>query len=132
MQLARLLGLRLTQLMALVALLEGLVGCATPGKPLTKDAAAQVHKIAVLEVQDPLNYGATNMYLEGVFLGGVVNLQHTNQFTKVLHDHGFHLADEMTRCLVAELTAAGFEVEQIQAERKLPMQAGVASHGKTN
>jgi hypothetical protein len=101
-----------------VALVVLLAACATPTKPLTPDAASQLHKIALLEVPEPQQYGAANLYLEGIFGGGLVNMQHSEQFTKVLRQSGFSISNDMANELVSALTAAGFEVVRIQATRK--------------
>ncbi len=122
---------RLAAVTAYVAVVAGLAACATQTKPLAPDAAAQLHKIALLHVQEPPQYGVANLYLEGVFLGGVVNIQHGQDFTKVLLDKGFNLSSGFARCLVNSLTAAGFDVEQIEATRK-PIQMSVISHASTN
>jgi len=121
---------RLATVAAHVVLLTGLAACATPTKPLTLDAAAKLHKIALLEIQDPPEYGAANLYLEGIFLGGIVNIQHSKQFTEVLRNRGFSISTEMTDRLERALTVAGFEVERVKATRK-PYQASVVSHAAT-
>jgi len=46
---------------AYVAILFGIASCAAPTKPLAPEAARQLHKIALLDVTEPPQYGATNM-----------------------------------------------------------------------
>lgn len=125
----RLLG-RYALLAARVGLLITLTSCAAPRTPLAPDAAGQLHKIALLEVQEPPEYGAANIYLESFFGGGIVNMQHGKEFTQVLRQRGFSISREMANRLQAALTTAGFEVERVQATRK-PYQIRVISHGAT-
>jgi hypothetical protein len=113
-----------------LGILIGIAGCATPTKPLAPEAARQLHKIALLDVPDPGGYFATNMYLEGVFLGGIVNIQHSKQFGQVMRDNGFNISQPFTECLVRTLSSAGFEVEQIPATRK--QSQPVELQGKTD
>ncbi len=108
----------------------GLAARATPTKSLAPDAAGQVQKLALLEVLEPPEYGAANLYLEGVFLGGLVNIQHSKQFTEVLRQRGSSISKEMADRLEGALTAAGFHVERVQVTRK-PNQTNVISHAAT-
>jgi hypothetical protein len=119
--------------MASVAVLVGLASCATPTKPLTPDAGKQLNKIALLEVQAEDQYGASNLYLEGIFGGGLVNIQHSKEFTTVLRQRGFSITRVFVDDLTSALTAAGFEVERVEATRQpYPFQGKVTSHAKTN
>lgn len=111
-------------------LVAGLAACAAPRVPLTPDAAGQLHKIALLEVQEPPEYGVANLYLESFLGGGIVNMQHGKEFTEVLRQSGFSISREIADRLEAALTAAGFEVERVQATRK-PYQIRVISHAST-
>jgi hypothetical protein len=118
---------RLT-LIALLPILFVFSGCATPTKPLTPDVAGQIHKIAVLEVPGEDQYGVTNLYLEGVAFGGLVNLSHTKEFTLALRQRDVSIRRAFEDDLVHALIAAGFEVERVEATRN----AGkVSSHAKT-
>jgi hypothetical protein len=121
------LGLRIAQLTFLV----GIASCAAPTKPLPPEAARQLHKLALLDVPEPGGYPATNMYLEGVFLGGIVNMQHAKQFSQAMRDTGFSVSPPFTECLVRALTSAGFEVEQVGATRKRS-QPGIELRSKTD
>lgn len=117
---------------AYVAILFGIASCAVPTKPLAPEAARQLHKIALLDVTEPPQYGATNMYLEGIALGGVVNMQHGQQFTQAMRENGFSVSQPFTECLVRTLTSAGFDVEQIRATRKQSSQPALELQGKTD
>lgn len=77
-----------------------------------------LHKIALVEVQEPAGFGASNLANEARFLGGALNMQHGEQFTKALRDRGFNFSGELNERLTNALTAAGFEVERIQRIRK--------------
>lgn len=121
---------RFANVAARVALVAGLAACATPTKPLAPEAAGQLHKIALLEIQEPPDYGVANLYLEGVFGGGIVNILHGKQFTEVLRQRGFSISKEVADRLQVALTAAGFDVDRVKASRK-PYQAGVISHEAT-
>jgi len=118
------------KLVAYVALLTALAGCATPTSPivLTPEAAGQLHKIALVEVREPTSYGVVNAANEARLGGGLVNMKHGEEFTKTLHDRGFTLAPDFNDRLVRALTTAGFEVERIQVVRKDDR----VTHGDTN
>ena len=79
-----------------VALVTTLASCATPTPTmaLTPEAAEQLHKIAVVEVNEPGSYGVLNVANEARFGGGVVNMKHGEEFSRTLHDRGFTLASE--------------------------------------
>ena len=114
-----------------VVLLVVAPGCATPTKPLAPEAGKQLHKIALLDVRGEDQYNASNLYLEGILGGGLVNMQHSKDFTAVLRQSGFSITQVFTDHLTSALTAAGFEVERVEATRQ-PFHVKVTSHGKTN
>jgi len=110
------------------ALLATLAGCATrPLRvPLTSEAAAKLHKIALVDVQEPTEYGAVNVANE--FRAPLLNFQHSQQFTSALQERGFGLSAEFNERLVDALKAAGFDVERIHRIRK----GDAVTHTDTN
>ena len=116
---------------AYLAILLAVASCAAPTKRLAPETAKKLHKLALLDVPEPQKYGATNLYLEGVFLGGVVNMQHSDQLTQAMHEKGFSVSQPFTECLARKLRDAGFEVERMQVTRK-PSRPGFELQGKTD
>ena len=112
-----------------VALVTTLASCATPTPTmaLAPEAAAQLHKIAVVEINEPGSYGVVNVANEARFGGGLVNMKHGEEFTKALRERSFSLSTAFNERIVSALKTAGFEVERIQVIRK----DNVVTHGDT-
>jgi len=74
-----------------VVLVVALAGCA-PRVAVAPIPPEHLRKIAVVEVPEPAVYGVVNVANEARFGGGLLNIQHGEEFTNVLRERGFSVS----------------------------------------
>ncbi len=103
-----------------------IAGCASFDKQaFNKDACQDVKTIGVLEPAYKGEYGIQNLGHVGMsfgLIGGLVAAadmkSKTDQFSLLMNDRHFNIADEFRSSLSAELQASGYEVRTIKVQRE--------------
>jgi len=110
---------------SLVAVVTLLSGCASSPVAMRPESTAQINSVALIRVSEPAAYVANDFGNPGMMFGAVGGAvagasadSAGNRLAGVIKDSGFTAGEELTQSLQDRLTAAGYQVRVVTAERE--------------